>query len=626
MAAIKLIGDTQKLQKGLDYLSEEMELSLSSDGIPVHIYHSSEQDHLTIRYDGAKGEIVYTTKNNFFRQLNLWVLNYKKGKPFEKKETVYFEKTGAMFDVSRNAVLNEAGIKKLLRHMARFGLNLAMLYTEDTYEVEDYPYFGYLRGRYSKEELKSFDDYAYDLGIEMIPCIQTLGHLYQVLQFGTHPEIQDTHEVLLVGEPKTYEFIEHMIAAAAEPFRSNRIHIGMDEAWGVGAGRYKKINEYKNTFEIMNEHIAKVTEITDRLGLEPMMWSDMYFRTGSETGDYYDLKSHVPEEIIEGIPNVDMVFWDYYHEDEESYLELMQRHLDMKKKVVFAGGIWTWNGMAPNFGKTFVTTKAGLSAAKELGIKDVFATMWGDDGGETSLLTALPGLQYFADLSYRESFDEELADDVSVSHTGLTFEEFGLLRYLDETPGVEENNLEVSHTSKVLLWQDPMLGRYDKGIEKFDLSAHYAELAEKLEPLTAKANYPEIFVFYHQFAKVLSKRADFGIRLQAAYDEKDKEALKERAETAKELTEELGQLRLAHRKLWMTYNKPFGWEILDIRYGGAMTRLRTTADRLQEYLNGEVDRLEELEEKKLTDPSQGTNGLGFGLYKNIVSTSRLSGV
>ena len=34
------------------------------------------------------------------------------------------------------------------------GLNSMMLYTEDTYTVDNYPYFGYLRGRYSKEELK----------------------------------------------------------------------------------------------------------------------------------------------------------------------------------------------------------------------------------------------------------------------------------------------------------------------------------------------------------------------------------------------------------------------------------------------------------------------------------------
>ena len=40
---------------------------------------------------------------------------------------------------------------------ALMGLNLVMLYTEDTYEVEGWPYFGYMRGRYSREELEAID-------------------------------------------------------------------------------------------------------------------------------------------------------------------------------------------------------------------------------------------------------------------------------------------------------------------------------------------------------------------------------------------------------------------------------------------------------------------------------------
>ena len=38
-----------------------------------------------------------------------------------------------------------------------------MLYTEDTYEVDNEPYFGYMRGRYSADELRELDDYAYSI-------------------------------------------------------------------------------------------------------------------------------------------------------------------------------------------------------------------------------------------------------------------------------------------------------------------------------------------------------------------------------------------------------------------------------------------------------------------------------
>ena len=55
--------------------------------------------------------------------------------------------------------------------MALMGMNLGMMYTEDTYEVPGQPYFGYQRGRYTYEELHALDDYADMLGIEQM-CIR----------------------------------------------------------------------------------------------------------------------------------------------------------------------------------------------------------------------------------------------------------------------------------------------------------------------------------------------------------------------------------------------------------------------------------------------------------------------
>lgn len=65
-----------------------------------------------------------------------------------------------MIDNSRNAVMNMTTAKKMIDCLAKMGFNSLMLYTEDTYEVDGHPYFGYLRGRYSKEELKELDAYA----------------------------------------------------------------------------------------------------------------------------------------------------------------------------------------------------------------------------------------------------------------------------------------------------------------------------------------------------------------------------------------------------------------------------------------------------------------------------------
>jgi hypothetical protein len=72
-----------------------------------------------------------------------------------------------MIDCSRGGVLRPKTVYFFLNNMALMGLNMLQLYTEDTYEVEGEPLFGYLRGKYTTRELSLIDDYAFDLQVQM---------------------------------------------------------------------------------------------------------------------------------------------------------------------------------------------------------------------------------------------------------------------------------------------------------------------------------------------------------------------------------------------------------------------------------------------------------------------------
>ena len=113
-----------------------------------------------------------------------------------------------------------------------------MLYTEDTYEVNNQPYFGHFRGRYSKEELKELADYAQNKNMELIPCIQTLAHIDGLLKWNCYHDIIDCDDILLVGNERVYELIDGMFATISECFNTKTVHIGMDEAEFVGLGKY----------------------------------------------------------------------------------------------------------------------------------------------------------------------------------------------------------------------------------------------------------------------------------------------------------------------------------------------------------------------------------------------------
>ncbi|WP_066250258.1 beta-N-acetylhexosaminidase [Neobacillus drentensis] len=621
-----LKGDISAVADGLELVSKRLKIQRSTDGYPIQVKH--QQGPLRVVNRSGQGEISFEKPVHFFRAIGLWLENHQKSSEFDITENPQFNMSGVMLDASRNAVPTVADVEKLLQHMAVMGLDTLMLYTEDTYEVKEYPYFGYMRGRYTFEELQACDEYAEKLGIEMIPCIQTLGHLREALKWNYASKIKDTDDILLVDEPKTYDFLESCLKAASEPFRTKRIHIGMDETFQLGLGKYLEKRGYEKHIDLMNRHLQKVIAITDKLGLKPMIWSDMYLPLFAENSPYKDESGSIREDILEGIPEVELVYWNYYQKEQEVYERDFQKHKLLGSTPIFAGGAWTWNGLAPNYGKAIATTEAALAACKQEGIGEIFVTLWGDNGAETPFATAYPIMQLFAEHTYQKEVSIERVSERFEFCSEGHFADFMNLKLLDETPGVMEDNMNTSMTSKVLLYQDSLIGLYDENVRGLSLGKHYQQLVPVLEK--AKQENPAweaLFDLYEQLARVLSDKAEIGLKILAAYQNNDFEQMKSILMILDRIQANVDLLRQKHRNVWFSAYKPFGWEVIDIRYGGVITRIDSVKYRIQEWLEGRIPRIEELEEKRLhhDGPWEIVDGLvGGNVYHRIVTAGNFS--
>ncbi|HNQ35600.1 MAG TPA: beta-N-acetylhexosaminidase [bacterium] len=528
-------------------------------------------------------------------------------------ETAACRTAGVMWECSRNGVLTLEAAKALLRRMALMGLNLAMLYTEDTYEVPGEPFFGYLRGRYTRRELKEIDDYAAALGIEMIPCIQALGHLAQILQWSeAYRSVTDTSRILLVGADQTYRLLEKMIAAASAPFRSRRIHVGMDEAHGLGTGYYKTLNGERRTFDIMTEHLKRVVEICRKQGLQPMMWSDMFFRIGSARNSYYDLEARIPDEVAGEIPaEMDLVYWDYYNTDPEIYRRMITRHRSMGKDPIVAPGAWNWNRFWPALPFAFKTLDVCLGVCREEKIKEIFITTWGDNGMENDTFSTLPALQYFAEHIYQAKFDRRLFERNFRAAGRGEISDYLLASRLDYLPGHPGPETLPGNHSKRILWDDPLLGLCEPLLGRKSLRPHYRDLAEKLAT-AARQPGQERLDFPAQLARTLALKCDCRKNLAAAYRAGDRRRLKRLLkEEVQPLRREMEKLWKTHRRIWLDTYKPFGLEALEIRYGGQLVRLQTLLDRLQDYLAGRTGSIPELETRLLAFTASPQPTLGY---------------
>lgn len=509
------------------------------------------------------------------------------------KTATHFRRFGLMLDCSRNAVMTVESLKKWIDITADLGYNTLMLYTEDTYEVDDNPYFGYMRGRYTKKELKEVNDYALLKGMELIPCIQTLAHLNAIVRWPEYKVHVDTADILLAGEKRVYELIDQMFASISQCFTSRVINIGMDEAHMIGRGKYYDLHGDSDRTQILLDHLKKVSEIGRKYGFTLTMWSDMFFRLAA--GDYYVNHAQINEEIKKQIPdNVELIYWDYYSTDRKHYDKMLSAHEKIKENTWFAGGLWTWAGFAPHNGYSMKATEAALKSCCEHDVQDVFLTMWGDDGGECSKFALLPSL-FFASEIAKGNHDKENIKTKFKEKFGIAFDRFMLLD-LPETPGGISDMIQ--NPEKYLLYNDCFTGLLDSALVGGE-NEQYAKCARRLGLLKNVPEWGYLFAAEQALCEVLSIKAELGVRTRQVYASKKKEALESLIKDYRKLQKKLEAFYKAYKKQWFMENKPHGFDVQDIRLGGLIMRVRSCAERLQALYDNEISVIEELEEKQL---------------------------
>ena len=323
-----------------------------------------------------------------------------------------------------------------------------------------------------------------------------------------------------------------------------------------------------------------------------MIWSDMFFRSWNN-GNYYIEKTKIPKEIVDSYPSeVIPVHWDYYRTTEERYDNMLYNHKQLSKNIWFAGGVWSWGGMIPFNKKSIDRMVPAINACKQHKIRNIFFTMWGDNGGECSHFAQLPALLYLAE--YAKGNTDEAAIKAKFRRiVGMDYDDFIKIDIPNEIVDVPS----ITNPSKYMLYADCFNGFFDSGVIE-GTGARYAEMAQELYAVARKnRKYAYLFDCAAKLCEVLEYKYELSVKTRKAYTTGDRVGLQLLDDDYKEVIKRLYAYHAAFQKQWFYDNKPHGFDVQDLRIGGTIQRIESCRKRIMDYTNRKIDSIPELEEK-----------------------------
>lgn len=267
-----------------------------------------------------------------------------------------------MIDLSRFRVPTISRMKKMIKNLSKIGYGTIFYNIEHVFKISGHPKIGLEADGYTIEEFKELDVYAKENSIEIIPLIQSFGHMFHILK---HPEYENICESekkwSLSINDETYRFIFDLYDAASKAFSSKYIHIGGDEVYDMASGKSKYLLKQGLTKDkIFLDHILKLKSIADSFDKNIILWGDMV-----------ENNPKVMEKLVE---NAILCYWNYGFED------MPETYKSLGSNTLVCPGTNTWKSFFPRYDFAVKNFQLMKERADSISAKGFMITDWGDAG------------------------------------------------------------------------------------------------------------------------------------------------------------------------------------------------------------------------------------------------------
>jgi len=277
-----------------------------------------------------------------------------------------FAARGLLLDVSRGRVPTEAFLRETVELCARLKLNVLLLYLEHPFAFRRHPAIGAGSSPLEAGTLRALDRFAAERGVELVPCLQSLGHMERVLSLPPYAHLAETDAgwTLAPVDPGTPALLDDLYAELLPNFRSPRFHANCDEPWDLGRGRSAGREAELGPGGVYAEHLRCVHDLAARYGKRTLVWADVL---------------HAHPERLDELPD-DMTFLDWWYESEGTDAERLRPFSERGLRFWVCPGTSAWNALAPRLANALANIARFAEAGRRQGAEGLLVTDWGDFG------------------------------------------------------------------------------------------------------------------------------------------------------------------------------------------------------------------------------------------------------
>ncbi len=159
---------------------------------------------------------------------------------------------------------------------------------------------------FSHAEVRRLVEHASELGIDVVPEVETLGHARWATRLPRYAHLADgdphLFNAMCPSRPETMALLDDIINETCELFPSPYFHAGLDEVNLSGCPRCDARRAGKPAWHVFAEHVKAIHRMVTDRGKRMLMWADHV--------------AGIPE-LLDGLPrDIVMVHWQYRQVDE----------------------------------------------------------------------------------------------------------------------------------------------------------------------------------------------------------------------------------------------------------------------------------------------------------------------